>query len=342
MCCSRESHEGRLLCLHDIPWIFPPHGDIVPDEMKPQTSLGPTAHLNRFTYRILAVLSRSGWRAVGQLGMGVGVVALFLLLFWPTWVVMAEQFAAPNSLYSHGWLIPLASAWLVWQRRERLARCPIRPSYRGLALLLPALLLHLVAMWWRVQVVSSVAVLGVLAGVIWTFWGRQVLWAVRMPVVFLLFMIPLPSFFLAEISFKMKLLAAGLATHLVQGLGIAAQQAGSVIRVPGMSIIIDEMCSGLRSLISLLALAALWTSLMPSSSWWKKLAVLMAAFPIAVVANMVRILLVVWMAIAWGAEAATGFLHHGSGLVVFGVALAALVWLHRVFTRNTLTSPQPS
>ncbi|MBI4355962.1 MAG: exosortase/archaeosortase family protein [Candidatus Omnitrophica bacterium] len=261
---------------------------------------------------------------------GLPFLLLWLPLFWPTWRWMAERFAAHDSFYSHGWLVPLASAWLVWQRRQILQRLPQRPSAAGLGLLIPALAIHVLASWWQVGFASGLAMVAALWGLVWTLWGGRVIWALRFPLLFLLFMVPLPGVLLIATSFRMKLVAATLATHALRLLGLSAVQAGSTIHLPGVSVIVDDTCSGLRSLISLGALAILWTSWMPAKSrTWQKVAVCAASMPIALVANMVRILVLVLLAAIYGPEAAEGFIHYGSGIVVFGLSVILLMWLSR-------------
>ena len=97
--------------------------------------------------------------------------------------------------------------------------------------------------------------LGVIWGLVWTCWGWRMLWTLRFPMLFLLFMVPLPGVLLISISFKMKMMAATLATHALHLMQIPAEQAGSTINVPGVSVVVDDTCSGLRSLISLIALS---------------------------------------------------------------------------------------
>ena len=271
-----------------------------------------------------------------QVTLGLSFTAVFTLLFWPTFVWMAQRFDAADSFYSHGWLIPFASGWLVWQRRERLARCAVRPTSWGLALLIPSLLVHTVATWWQIGFASGLAMVGAVYGLVWTVWGGSVLWALRFPLLFLLFMVPMPGVLLLSISFKMKLLAATLATHVLHLFGLPAVQAGSTIHVPGISVVVDDTCSGLRSLISLIALSTLWTSLMPPQTRpWHKLTLVAASVPIALVANMLRILTLVLLSAIYGPKVADSFIHYGSGLVVFGVAIAALAWLSRRLVPST-------
>ena len=270
-----------------------------------------------------------------QVVVGLPFVAAFVVFFWPTFVWMAERFDASDSFYSHGWLIPLASAWLIWQCRDTPDLLTPRPSYGGLLLLVPSAIVHVLATWWRIHFVSGFAMIGSVWGLVWTLWGGQALWVLRFPLLFLLFMVPLPGVLLISVSFKMKLLAASLATRILPLLGIPALQQGSTIQVPGISVIVDDTCSGLRSLISLVALSTLWTSLMPASSTrWQRLTIVAASIPIALAANMVRIVVLVLLAAMYGPKAAEGFIHYGSGLVVFGVAVLSLSGLSHLLTRR--------
>lgn len=250
------------------------------------------------------------------------------VLFWPTFLWMAERFDASDSFYSHGWLIPFASAWLIWKRKDKLPFASCKPSFWGFLVLIPALFVHVVASRWQIHVASGFAMLAVLGGLIWVLWGWRAVVALRFPLLFLIFMVPLPGVLLIAVSFKMKMAAAALATRILNAIHISAVQAGSTISVPGISVIVDDTCSGLRSLISLLALAIFWTALLPrAAKAWHKWVIVAAAVPIALVANMVRIIFLVIIAVVYGAPAAEGFLHFWSGMVVFAVALGLLAWL---------------
>lgn len=262
-----------------------------------------------------------------QAAVFAAFAGMSVLAFWPTLRWMAERFDAHDSFYSHGWLIPLASGWLLWQRRAALSLVPRAASKQGFWLLVPALAVHVLATRFDVHVVSGFALWAALGGLVWTCWGQGALKTVRFPILFLIFMIPLPGVLLIAASFHMKLWAAAAATHVLQAMGLMATQAGSMIHLPSVTVIVDDVCSGLRSLISLLALAVLWTAVMPAHRTWQRLTVVAAAIPIALVANIVRIVLLVLIAAIYGPKAAEGFIHYGSGFVVFLVALAGLAWL---------------
>ncbi len=270
--------------------------------------------------------------------LGVFFSSALLLLFWPTLVWMAQRFEAHDSFYSHGWLIPVASGWLIWRSRVALAATKRQGSLWGLLLLVPSVAVHVIATWWDLHFVSGFTMMAAVWATVWTLWGFQTLWVLRVGLLFLLFMVPLPSILLISISFKLKLIAAMLATNLLTLLGMPAHQAGSTIHVPGASVIVDDACSGLRSLISLVALTSLWTCLVgPSFKRWHKAVLLASSIPIALAANMTRILVLVFLTAIYGPKIAEGFIHYGSGLVVFGLALLALVWLSQCMIK-----PEPA
>ena len=283
-------------------------------------------------------------RMAGYALLIIPFLVAFGILFWPTFTWMAERFDAHDSFYSHGWLIPFASSWLVWQRRVRLSQLPSRAgSFWGLALLIPAVIVHVFASWWGVHFVSGFAMIAAVWGLVWTAWGPGVLWAIRFPLLFLLFMVPLPGVLLIAISFKMKLAAAWLASSGLTLLGLPTHQAGSTIQVPGISVVVDDTCSGLRSLISLIALSTLWTSLMPpEAKRWQKLFIVAASIPIALAANMMRIVVLVLLSAIYGPSIAESFIHYGSGIVVFGIALIVLAWLSRRLVSSTDVATEPS
>lgn len=266
-----------------------------------------------------AVPAPNPWPAVAV------CAAAWVALFWPTLGWMAERFGMHDSFYSHGWLVPVASAWLIWQRRDALSRLPRGPSFAGLILLVPAVLAHAAAARLQLNVVSGLAMVAAVWGLVWTLAGWPLIRALRFPLLFLLFMVPLPGVLLIAASFYLKLFAVRLATPLVNLLGVPAVQAGSTIHLAHISVIVDDTCSGLRSLISLVALATLWIALQPAGTpRWHKLAIVAFAVPIALLANMARIILLVMIAAIYGAESAQGFIHYGAGVVVFGIALALL------------------
>lgn len=138
------------------------------------------------------------------------------------------------------------------------------------------------------------------------------------------FMIPLPLIAIVGITFKLKLFAAYWANKVVNALGVRAILDGSVIKMAHTHVIVEDVCSGLRSLISLLALGTI-IAYLSKLSRWKKVVVFFAAGVMAIIANIVRIVFMALTSEIYGAKFTEGFLHTLSGLIVFVVAFAGLM-----------------
>jgi exosortase len=236
--------------------------------------------------------------------------------------------------------VPFACGWLAWERRDALRRCPRMPTLTGLGLLIAAVAMHLIAWRLRLGFVSGFAMVAVVVALVRINLGSEALRVLRVPLAFLVFMVPVPGILLIGASFKMKLWAATLATRIISWIGISAVQEGSTIRVPGVNVIVDDTCSGLRSLITLLAISALWAVSLPKSARiWQRLVLVAASMPIALLTNMARVLILLLLAAVYGAKSAEGFIHFGSGIVVFGLALLLLAALSRLIIPPSQARP---
>jgi len=171
--------------------------------------------------------------------------------------------------------------------------------------------------------------LWVLVGIILCFYGSKILRAVLFPVLFLFFMMPLPLVAVVYISFKMKLFATEISRVVLQNMGFAAIREGSIIRMPHASVIVEDVCSGLRSLISLIALASVFAYWMKGSAA-KKVFIALSAIPIAIVTNVCRIVFLSFVSEVWGPQYAIGFIHELSGFFVFALAFVMLYTLVRL------------
>ena len=143
--------------------------------------------------------------------LGVILLALLVVMFWWTGGCMIRRFDHAGGDYSHGWLVPFVAGFLLWRKRAALAACPKRAYLPGLFLLVPALLTQLAATLLQVGFLSGLALLGVIAGLVLTLLGPQ-FFRTLFPLVFLAFMVPIPEMVIDTISFRLKLLLAGVAT----------------------------------------------------------------------------------------------------------------------------------
>ena len=229
----------------------------------------------------------------------------------------------PN--FSHGFFVPLFSAFVVWERRQRLWQMVARPAAgMGLLIMAGALAVLLVGVLGAELFLSRTSMILLLTGMVVYYLGWAHLRAVAFPLAFLLFMVPLPSIVLNEITFPLQFLASGLASSLLPWIGVPVLREGNVIKLAAMSLEVAEACSGIRSLTTLIVLAIIYGHVMEPRRW-ARMVLIAAAVPIAVIANALRILGTGACVQYWDPEKAEGFFHIFSGWIVFMVSVALLL-----------------
>lgn len=258
-----------------------------------------------------------------QLGVLAG---LLLWIYWSTLRHLVGQWwHDPN--FSHGFFVPLFSAFVVWQERHKLMRLNPRPAWSGLAVLFSGLALLIVGQMGAELFLSRSSLLLVLAGVIILFFGWNLFRAVLFPWAFLSVMIPIPTILFNQITFPLQLLASKVAAAVLPLLGVPVLREGNIIYLPSIPLEVAEACSGIRSLMTLFALAVIYGYLIEKRLWvrWVLAA---ASLPIAVAANSARIIGTGLLAQYWNPDKALGFFHTFEGWLVFVVAFCMLIGLH--------------
>jgi exosortase len=255
------------------------------------------------------------------LGWGI-VLALTVLLTYPVGRWLVGQWLT-NDYYSHGLLVPLVSAYLAWRAWRKNRAVPV-PSNAALILLGLGAGLFLTAEALAARYLSALALILIAAGLIGFLSGRETLRRMAFPLAYLVFAVPFP--FVDSLAVTMGTLTAGGATLLVQALGVAAVNEGGRVTLPTCSLVVGAPCSGVRSLVSLLALAAVWAYLV-QGPWLARLALLAAVLPLASLANLLRITSLLWVANEWGMTVALRYYHGFSGPIFFVLALAGLLGL---------------
>jgi len=242
----------------------------------------------------------------------------------------------PN--YSHGFLVPVFSGVLVWQRRKELVALVPQGTWLGLPVLLAGVGALILGDIGAEFFLTRSSLIMTLAGLILFHLGVGVFRAVAFPLAFLLFMVPLPATVFYAVAFPLQRLAAQNAADALDLLGVAVLLDGNVIHLSQISLGVTEACSGIRSLISLLALAVAWASLTLSSAW-AVAALVASAVPITIVANAGRVVATGLIGQSFGIEYAQSFYHTFSGWVIFLFAFVGLLVVHGLI-RLSLTVRQ--
>lgn len=280
-----------------------------------------------------AVASVGPW--VWWLGTGAAVLAVYL----PVLADLVHQWSTDEN-YSHGFLIPVIAAYLVWERREQLRGAPVRVTPWGALVLVAGCALLVLGQAATFGYAVRLSLLLVLAGLVVLLVGVRVLKILAFPLAYLMFMIPLPFPVLNRIAFPLQTVAARSATTTLDLLGVPVFREGNIIDLPSIRLEVVEACSGIRSLISLLALAVIYAYFV-RRSWRDRIVLSLSAIPIAIVANAARVALTGVLAQAFGPQAAQGFYHVFSGWLVFIVAFAILAAEERLLPRARLREARP-
>lgn len=229
--------------------------------------------------------------------------------------------------YSHGFLVPLFSIFLLWDRRKQIAMTPVRPSWAGTPVVCLGLLILIFGVYGVDLFTSRISFVILLAGLIWTFLGSAMLRQLRFPVLILLLAIPFPAIIFNQITFPLQLLASKLASMSLPLLGVPVLQEGNVIQLPVMKLEVAEACSGIRSLMSLFTLAVFYGYFLERTTA-RRVLLAVASIPIAVAANAIRIVGTGLCVQYWDPVKALGFFHEFSGWVMFVISLGCLYLIH--------------
>jgi len=254
------------------------------------------------------------------------LAALLGAVYWKILgALVAQWWDDPN--YSHGFLVPLFSLYLVWQQRATLRSLPRHGSLVGILVILTGIGLLLLGDLGAENFLMRSSLIVIVAGLILFHLGTQVFRVLLFPLGFLFFMVPLPGVIFYAVTFPLQRLAAEQAAWILDMLGIPVLLDGNIIHLAQLSLGVTEACSGIRSMISLLAGAMAWAYLLLPGGW--SMAVFAAAtVPITIFANAARVVLTGLIGQHFGVEYASGFFHEFAGWAIFIFAFACLLGIH--------------
>jgi exosortase len=267
----------------------------------------------------------SEWLFIGLLG---AVLAPAVLAMSDVWSRL--------DYYAHGYLVPILALWTAFARRSLLSTLPSERDRRGLLGLAFAFALDLVGTLLSILWLQGLAVILAVASAVLFLRGIAWVRALSFPIGFLIFMVPLPDAWLTPTIDKLQIFVSTTAVWILHSMEMPILREGNIIVLPGGdSLFVAEACSGLTSIINLLCLGAFiaYTQRSLKRRW----ILVAAAVPIAILANLLRVLGTVLAARAYGVEAATeGSIHDFAGMLVYVFACLALIGIGRL-----MRSPKP-
>jgi exosortase len=279
---------------------------------------------------------RAGSRSVVvALGMVAVLVAAIVWSYWTTLAELVDRWAV-DPQYSHGFLVPVFAAVILWVRRPAVMIGPVQP----LGLLL--LVLSLAPRWFTGRMdlgaIDAVCMLGAILGGVLFLGGWPLFRWTWVPILFLAFMIPLPFAIEEGVAMPLRRFATEAATYLLQTLGYPAVAEGNIIQIGEVRLGVIDACSGLGMLMTLFAIAVA-LALIVKGPVVDRLILVASAIPVAVVLNMLRITLtgVAYSSLGW--QQYHQQIHDVLGYVMCVVAILVLwteyMYLQRLFVPAT-------
>ncbi len=222
--------------------------------------------------------------------------------------------------------------------RERFAETPpsgflnrFKGSNWGLAIIIFSLLVYLFAHYAEIITLRSLSIIPLTAGIIIYFLGFAAFKELLFPIFLLFFMIPIPSQIYSQLTIPLQLFVSKVSVWAAALLGVPVFREGNVIHLSDKTLQVVRACSGMRSMVSLLALSAVFGYLSLRSQWLR-LGLFLAGIPIAIIVNAMRVLVLILAYHYFALDLARGMAHTVLGLLVFAVAFVLLLGLKGVIS----------
>lgn len=291
------------------------------------------------------LVSASPWKlpSLGVMAAAIGLLAILIYFFGfvkiflnghvSTWL-WAWQAWGPEGDYEHARLIPLIAAFLIWHARHRLRAAPVGSSRWGWVFIALGIFLFLAAARTLQGRLAILSLPFLFYGIVLYVWGKAVARILLFPIAFLIFMVPLN--FLTQATMKLQFIETIAASAICNLIGIKVYTIGTTVSAANEAFhfTIDEGCSGIRSLMAIAMLSAIYGHF-TQDRLWKKVAIFAAAIVFAIIGNAGRLVSIMVMARFFGQDLAGGPYHGVSGFLSFPFAIAAMVLFGKVLNLHS-------
>jgi len=254
----------------------------------------------------------------GNIGLIIIPFVLLFIFYLPTLYELVLDWATDGN-YSHGFLIPAVSLWLLWQKKKEIASLTFAPDNRGLIVIILGLVLFIIGNAAAEYFTVRFSFIVTLFGLVFYLFGRELVKKSWFEFFFLVFMVPIPYVIYFALTFPMQLLASKITAGVLNIIGMNVIRQGNIIHIAGYSLEVAEACSGMRSLVSLMALGALF-AYMTQKKFTAKLILFLATIPIAIIGNVFRVFITSLLAYTVTQDVAVEPLHSILSMSVFVVA----------------------
>ncbi|MEX2479613.1 MAG: VPLPA-CTERM-specific exosortase XrtD [Gammaproteobacteria bacterium] len=256
------------------------------------------------------------WKSDAFVWATGGLLALTAAFIYYDSLVEMVRFWSNREEYSHGFLIPVITLYLIWQRADRLREMPFTGSWLGVGVAVLGLFGFLLGELSTIYAVVQYAFVLFLIGCVWAVLGTAAFRVIAIPLCLLFFMVPFPNFIYNNLSGKLQLISSVIGVWVIRAFGIGVYLEGNVIDLGTYKLQVVEACNGLRYLFPLMTLGVI-VGYFYHAALWKRLFIFFSTIPITILMNSFRIGVIGVMVEYWGQGMAEGFLHDFEGWVIF-------------------------
>ncbi|MHB8499939.1 MAG: exosortase/archaeosortase family protein [Candidatus Acidiferrales bacterium] len=284
------------------------------------------------------------WRTVGDLTVeespseesartgkwvaALSLATLVLVMYASVLGSLARQWwHDPN--YGHGFFVPVFAGYVLWRGRDGWRALPFKPRNFGLAIMLFAIGLRVLGTLGAEMFIARLSLVILISGIVLFLAGSHVLRSIAFPIGYLLFMIPLPAIVYYQMTIPLQMWASRLGASGLVALGIHTVREGNLLILPNCTLNVVEACSGIRSLLSLLAAVVAYGYLAEPSTW-KRSVLAVASIPIAIVTNGLRLVATGVLSYYFGPSVDSGVVHLALGLGFFVLAFLSILLVHKL------------
>jgi len=227
--------------------------------------------------------------------------------------------------YGHGFILPVITILLILQNKDKLEQIQFTGSWPGVLISIIGLFLFFAGTVSSIYSLIQYAFVVVVFGIVLSFVGSKAIRLILAPLIFLVFMVPLPSFVFQSLSANLQLLSSELGVAVIRLFDISVYLEGNVIDLGTLKLQVVEACSGLRYLFPLMSLSFLAAYLF-KSEMWKRIIIFLSSIPVTIFMNSFRIGVIGILVEYGGKEQAEGFIHDFEGWIIFMACMAILLF----------------
>ena len=272
--------------------------------------------MNTLVIRTMRAALPEWWPVL--LGLAILFVPTFYDLFTGAWVG-EEQ--------GHGPIIFGLALWLIYRKWPEMlaATTPPRAHWSGWPILVVGLLAHMLGRSQKILMLEVLSIILVMMAVLLVKRGGRALGVLWFPFFFMIFMVPLPSEFVAAVTMPMKMAVSWATEHILFAFGYPISRSGVILQIGQYQLLVADACAGLQTLLTLEALGLFYLNLMRHPSAFRNIGLAIFIIPISFSANVIRVIVLTLITYYYGDAAGQGFLHGFAGMVLFVTALVLIL-----------------